>query len=185
MRSDAVPDTSPARALVDAGAICTPYLRAGVGAPLVLLGAREEAAGASPLLVRLSARFRVVAPEPGAWCGGAPNGDAPGHEGAVPSFAAWLRGFLDGLGIQQASIVAREELALRALSFSLTDPLRVDRLVLLYRDAVDPAVRSAAATQMLGTMGHALLLRREPLVGADDDGLDDVVRFLRGEDVAA
>ena len=187
MRPDAVSDPTPApgagpalaRASVDVGPIRTSYVRAGSGAPVVLLSTPPDDAGAGvPLLAVLATRFRVVAPEPRATAAEAPGDPAP-----APAFSAWLRGFLDGMGIARASLVAREEFALRALSFCLTDPLRVDRLVLFYRDATDPAVCAAAAPDSLGGTGHPLLVRREPTSEEAAD-VDDVLRFLLGEDVA-
>ena len=179
------PATSPfTRAAVDAGAISTTYLRAGRGAPVVVLGGDSEGATESrALFVALAEHFRVIAPEMVR-----AGSRSVGGGTSVTAFSTWLRGFLDGLGILQASLVVREEWALRALGFCLTDPLRVDRLVLCYDDADDPAVCAAAAPDLLGGTGHPLLVRcwrdaSPPAPG--DDRERDIVRFLLGQDPCA
>ncbi len=168
-----------ARASVEAGAIRTAYLRLGSGAPLVVLDAAVDAARArEDLLFGLAAHFSVVAPELHGPC--APPDAPPGT-----AFSVWLRGFMDGMGIAQASIVAREAFAAHALSFCLTDPSRVERLVLCYRDGSDPAVCVAAAPEVLARTGHPLLVHREPRddspFGIRGSATADIVRFLRGD----
>ena len=170
------------RAAIDVDAVSTTYIRAGTGAPVVLLAGPGGLGADDALLPALASRFCVVAPElarPGAW-------PAAG-ESSAPAFSEWLRGFLDGLGLLQASIVADEHWALRALSFCQTDPLRVERLVLCYRDAADRGVRAAAAPDVLGRSGHPLLVRCQRLepLAAPESPVDDVVTFLLGQDPAA
>ena len=170
----AAPDagTAPriARATVCAGATTTDYLRAGCGPTVLLLGADVD----SPLLSALAARFRVIAPLPAA-------------DRAPPApFSAWLRDFLDGLGVVGASVVAEEGWALRALRFALTDPTRVERIALLFRDAPDPALGGDGChPELLGCSGHPLLVVCETAAGARGRAcastVDDVVRFLAGE----
>ena len=143
---------------------------------VVLLDAEVGAARRHDILDMLAARCRVVAPDLSAVGVLAPRGDV-GSTG----FSTWLRGFLDGLGILCAHLVAREPFAARALNFCLMDPLRVDRLVLFHRDTVDPAVVAESAPDLLAGTGQPLLVRREPEPG---DCADDVLRFLLGDEIA-
>ena len=171
--STAVP--SATRATVHAGAHATVYLRAGQGEPVVLLCARPR----RPLLATLAARFRVIAPE-------LPRHALPPADGSPVPFSAWLRDFLDGLGVGRASVVAEERFALRTLNFALTDPTRVHRVALLFRDAPDPALSAGALPDLLGRAGHPLLVHREPDTGgraAPRTAIaGDVLDFLTGRE---
>lgn len=93
----------------------TPYVRAGRGAPVVLL---EEVAAeqGTPLVGALSAHFRVLAPR------GVPTGDG---------FSPWLRGFLDGLGVESVTLVVGSPFAADALRFAAEEPTSVRSVVLL------------------------------------------------------
>jgi pimeloyl-ACP methyl ester carboxylesterase len=127
----------PARALVCAGAVETEYLRAGCGAPVLLLlhgratdwwnedPAPESARRAFELL---SARYRVIAPTIPAGVG----------------FATWLGDFLDGLGVDRPSVVAEPGLALAAQLFAIEQPGRVHCVAVLYdgEGAADDVIRS-------------------------------------------
>ncbi len=157
------------RAIVHAGDHATEYVRAGCGAPVLLLAERGESA----LLAPLSARFRVIAPD--LPC------HAPAHETGVPDagaspppFAAWLRDFLDGLGVARIDIVAAEPYGLRALSFCVTDRTRVGRVALLFRDAPAPGVGGDAPSELLGQSGLPLLVCRE----GDGSTAAEVLAFL-------
>lgn len=166
------------RASVDAGAVCTSYVRAGSGAPVVLLDGSALVDGRpAPLVLTLASRFRVVTP------------DAQAATLAGTAFSTWLRGVLDGLGLVRASIVAREEYALRALGFCLTDPLRVARLVLLYRDAADPALGADAVPDRLDRIGVPILVHRESTTVPLDDGACPAgaatLAFLLADDASA
>jgi hypothetical protein len=168
------------RAVVDAGAIVTSYLLAGprgTGAPVLLLrpaGDTDVAEGS--LLPKLATLFRVVACRP-------PLMDEMGGpaRGLVAAFSTWLREFLDGLGISRASIVAEGAFGVPALSFALSDPTRVGRLVLLFRDAPDPALPGAAATDLLGRSGHPLLVLRANGAAPSATDVSEVIRFLSEE----
>ena len=77
-------------AMAHAGAVETPYLRAGRGAPLVLLTARNAAELANDALMQvLVEQFRVIVPT------------LP----AAPIDDAWLWGVLDCLGVPEARIL--------------------------------------------------------------------------------
>lgn len=142
-----------ARAAVDVGAVTTYYRRAGSGAPVLLLS--SGGAGAA-LFESLSSRFRVFAPEPVVESGA--EARAPAGGTAAPSFSRWLGDFLDGLGVMRASVVAEERFGIPALSFAISDPERVEGLVLLFRDARDPGLGGDALLDGLWQSGQPLLV---------------------------
>ena len=167
------PQVTGVHAVVDAGAVSTPYVRAGVGSTVLLLcSAARPSPLVAPLFAALTSSFRVIAPHDPRVCRPETN--------LSVAFPVWLRGFLDGLGVERTAIVAQEEMAARALGFALSDPLRVSRLALTYRDAADAAHENAAERDLLGT-SHPLLVQR--FVG---DEVHDVavttrlLEFLRG-----
>jgi hypothetical protein len=84
-------------AYVQAGSVETSYLRAGCGAPLILLTHRSAAELIEdPLVHALSARFRLIVPLL------PPVGvDAGG----------WLRDVMDGLGLEEARVLVDTEVA--------------------------------------------------------------------------
>jgi pimeloyl-ACP methyl ester carboxylesterase len=154
----AAPTLFVARATVDAGSVITHYTRAGRGAPVLLLGETGVADGTGALLLpALAERFRVVAPEPAA---GPEDGNGSGAAAGGIAFSGWLRAFLDGLGLTRVSLVAEERYGLPALGFALSDPERVDRLVLLFHDALDPVMATRMLPDNLRESGHPLLVLR-------------------------
>lgn len=109
----------PVRCVVSAAARDTEYLRAGWGLPPVVLLAAD---GDAPALVAPLARhFRVVAP------GAAAARAAGGRE----EFVAWLRDFIDGVGLPPVALVAEPALADAGAGFAAAEPARVACLVLL------------------------------------------------------
>jgi pimeloyl-ACP methyl ester carboxylesterase len=148
----------PIRATVMAASIETPYLAAGQGSPVVVL---RPAAGAAPfwsnLLDGLSMGGRVLAPEPPA--AHTAFGLPAGPQGQ-PAFSMWLRAFLDGLGVQGVGLVASAAFGTAALAFTLLDPERVSRVVLVHDDGFDPAMPSESYADRLDGAGQPLLLVR-------------------------
>lgn len=137
------------RAVVHAGTHQTTYLVAGSGPPVVLLhGPRGARLAWGALAEILGGRRRLVAPE----------SPAP----APHAFSAWLRTFLDGLGLAKVGIVAQDEFALAALTFALLEPDRVERLALVHDDHPDSAVRQPVLEDRLHATGHPLLVIRRP-----------------------
>src|ERR687889_2003049 len=104
------------------------YLTAGEGPPLVLLHALgENALDWSWVLPALARGRRVYAPDlPGI------TGDGGGVADFSPgSFALFLAGFLDALGIERAAIAGNSLGGLVALRLALSDPARVSALCLV------------------------------------------------------
>lgn len=145
----------PTRAAVDVGTVTTHYLRGGTGDLVVLLGDPSERPDLDPLFGALAASYRVVAPEL----------TRPGTATGAPelSFSTWLRGFLDGLGASEASVVARDASALAALAFALADADRVRKLVLCFRDAADPLDTGGPLAEQIDDARCRILLVRETL----------------------
>lgn len=166
------------RAVLDAGAVSTTYVRAGSGAPVLLLHARARTDAADArLFCELSRRFRVIAPDVIS-----PIGSAEAHGATGVAFSCWLRDLLDGLGLARASVVADERVAARVLQFALAQPGRVDRLVFVYHDVDDPQLPANQGPDHLGHSGHPLLVLRvrsdcsDPLSGI----LASLIEFIDG-----
>jgi pimeloyl-ACP methyl ester carboxylesterase len=152
------------RASVCAGGSTTPYLRAGAGDLIVLLGASFVTPEPDSLVSVLARSHRVVVP------------DFPRTESvdgaATVAFSSRLRSFLDGLGADEVSIVARDDVALAALAFTLTDPDRVRRLALIVRDAPDPLDTGEPLADRLAEARCELLVVREPPERRSHNGSD-------------
>jgi hypothetical protein len=99
-------DVEMVRAVVQVGATETVYIRAGRGMPLSVVLASSE-----PERYRLIARFarngRVVAPVMPA---------------AAMTVEEWLRGVIDGLGLERPAVVLAPELAVLAQQLARTAP---------------------------------------------------------------
>ena len=116
------------------GAIETSYQRAGVGRPLVLLvPPPREPSVLAPLLER----WRVIVPESTSVLA------LPGSPGSTP-FAEWLRGFLEGLGVQHVCVVADASLAVALATVQAQQPELVDHVEVLGRPPHDWAQVAAA-----------------------------------------
>jgi pimeloyl-ACP methyl ester carboxylesterase len=137
---------------VHAAGTVTPYLRAGTGQIVVMLGQPGHAV-LDPLLGILAESHRVVVPDLS--CPKRQDGTK------AVAFSSWLRAFLDGLGAIDASIVAWDGLALGALAFALSDSERVRRLVLRFPDVPDPLDERVALTEQLEAARCRLLVVRE------------------------
>jgi pimeloyl-ACP methyl ester carboxylesterase len=101
------------RCCVVAGETDTPYTRAGRGEPVVILTADTDMA--ARLLTELPRRFQAIAPDPRV------------HR----DFSAWLRGFLEALGLPSASLIVDSAFAPDAIYFALHDPDRVNRMAFI------------------------------------------------------
>lgn len=103
------------------GAIETHYQRAGAGRTLVLLVPPPRDL---EVLAPLLARWRVIVPESTSVLA------LPGSPGSTP-FAAWLRGFLEGLGVQRVCVLAHASLAVALATVQAQQPDLVDHVEIL------------------------------------------------------
>lgn len=116
------------RAVLHTGDVCTHYRRAGRGPALLLLvgacSAHDE--GRERLLLALARFYRVVMPE-------IPRSDAlrPPDPADATELSAWLRDFVDGLGLTRPTLVADACVAGAALCFTLHEPDRAGPLLVL------------------------------------------------------
>lgn len=158
-------------AVLQTGTIETRYLRAGAGAPMLLLfqGALTDALGAA-LFTQLATRYRVVAPRVPVGVGGA----------GMP-FVKWLRELVDGLGLVQPTAIADESLAGALLGFSLVDPGRVRSVVAVCRDDADPATSVGMLHAAHGLLVVAVDTAVEPAKSAEL-ATAEIVRFVDGAD---
>lgn len=108
--------STPARAIVCAGAEETEYLRAGSGPVVLLLTADYDRPAALRLMALWSADCLVIAPKP-------PRSPHPA------SFDSWLRDLTDGLGITPASIVADTQFISAARRFAERDDPRIEHVI--------------------------------------------------------
>lgn len=114
----------PARAALTVGAVETEYLRVGNGAPVLVLDPRLAAtiaAGEPPsdwsghrLIVPVGTTIAALAPS-------AAHPDDP--------FGAWLRGFLDGLGLAAVTIVVSPPLEAAVRRFADDNPGEIARIL--------------------------------------------------------
>jgi hypothetical protein len=166
------------RAQVRAADHFTRYVRAGSGQPVLVLdvtsgkGELLEAPSADrrelsiwpELLGRLAAHSRVIVPELPA---------------AGPEFAAWLRSFIDGVGLAPLTLVAADPLCVAALEFVLSDPERVRRLVLIPDGHGDEAgLLGAVQSEHAGVDVAVLVVRRNDSTGA---AIACVEQFIRSD----
>ena len=166
--------------VLHAGAVETRYRRAGVGPAVLLLGDGDVAESRYAELFRaLATRCRVTASVlPAGIRNGAREAPAP------VSFSSWLRGLMDGLGLERASIVVDRGLAVLALAFAAAERDCVERLVLLSSDEPDPWVGDDVSAETLQRAGYDVLVVRtggEPAPGALQPATAAVVAaFLTG-----
>lgn len=150
--------TAFTRASVCCDAVETEYLRAGRGAPIVYIGSSATADDErSAVLLSLASHFRVIVP----LLESAPAILVP-DDGLATSFALWLRGVLDGLGILAAGFVVERPVACAMLAFARANPDFVERVVLL-----------GTATQQ--DSGDAPVFAVAPNA---PDALENMIRFL-------
>jgi pimeloyl-ACP methyl ester carboxylesterase len=146
----------------------TRYTRCGSGHPVIVLYPIEQDAAdvecrTEDLVDRLAQHHRVIVPE-------------------IPTtgirFATWLRGFIDGMGLPALTLVATGSACMPALEFVLTDPERVDRLVLIPVGGAEETGLVAVLTPVAGaaTIPMIVVRRDQP----DSDAVGVVERFLGG-----
>ena len=113
---------------LSAGGITTHYLRAGRGPCLVLLhGAGGSGLNWAPVMAALAAKCCVIAPD----LAGYGESDKPAVVYDRPFFAAWLRHFLDALGLERPILLGHSQGGAVALQFAMDYPERLERLILV------------------------------------------------------
>ncbi|HVO83693.1 MAG TPA: alpha/beta hydrolase [Syntrophobacteria bacterium] len=111
-----------------AGGIGTHYLKAGRGPCLVLLhGAGGSSLNWSPVMAALAAKCCVIAPD----MVGYGESDKPAVVYDRPFFAAWLRHFLDALGLEKPILLGHSQGGAVALQFAIEHSERLQRLILV------------------------------------------------------
>lgn len=123
------------------------YRRAGSGRPLLLLRSSGES---HPLWSELDAAliggFRVLTP------------DVPS---AGVDVAAWLRDFLEGIGVERVIVVASDALCIAALEMALLGADQVERMVLVPAGAAsETGLDGTLATSLSGVAVPLLVVRR-------------------------
>ncbi len=123
------------------------YHRAGAGRRLVLLRAASDRDSIWPELdAHLVATFRVFTP------------DLPPDCGDV---AAWMKDFLEGIGLDRVQLIAAEPCCLAALELALLSPEQIERLVLLPGGlASETGLDGTLATTLAGVSVPLLVVRR-------------------------
>jgi pimeloyl-ACP methyl ester carboxylesterase len=163
----------PSHATVSDGALATSYLRAGSGRPTVVLG------GASLLGPAdwrgLCAVLKLIIPDH----------PAVGESDAFAvdaGFDAWLRGFVDGLGLERPHLIAGPAAGLAALAFAIAEPGRVARLVLLQAHAPATRPHGDAVADRLELCGVPVLVAPGlPRADGETDpsaSREQIIRFL-------
>jgi pimeloyl-ACP methyl ester carboxylesterase len=147
-------------AVVQTGLTETRYVRAGRGAPVLLLfddGA--VAAVASQLLETLVSEFRLLLP--------ALNGNGSDFADAGQgSFSTWLRNFMDGLGIDRFAVIATTSYTDAIAAFATTDPDRIRGVVVLATG--NPEVAGLAASRWHPGQVHSLELVHGEVISAPE-----------------
>lgn len=155
-------------AIVSAGNVDTPYRRLGHGPPAVALGLWPDLdARAVPQELRvLAASCRIIVPDLDRVAATALPVGPP-----AASFTDWLGGFLDGLGLASASLIAswvlEEQLSGAVASLSG----RIERIVIVGGAAVRSGVTPAAGA-------FPLPIRR----AGSEPSWADIGRFLSGRE---
>lgn len=123
------------------------YRRAGTGRPLLVLRSSLEA---QPFWAELDAAlvgaFRVLIP------------DVPTTGVDV---AAWMRDFLEGVGLERVTIIADDSLCITALELVLLNADQVERMVLVPAGtASETGLDGTLATSLAGVAVPLLVVRR-------------------------
>jgi len=110
--------------------IKTSYLSAGAGKPILLLHGGDAGAGSIrwyPVIGPLSTCFRVIVPD----MLGYGESDKPFASYDRSFFSAWLKNYLDTLGLKKVSLVGHSVGGAIASQFTLDHPEYIEQLVLV------------------------------------------------------
>jgi hypothetical protein len=120
-------------AVVQTGAVETRYRRVGHGPQVLVLATAPEPEWMTRAIEPLSQRFRLFVPEAPAWVA-----EAPWPAGSSAA-SDWLRGLIDGLGLDRPGVVASSEMTGMLTRFVHTDADRLDRVAVIHRAPVPSA----------------------------------------------
>lgn len=132
-----------------------PYFQTGRGRPVLLLHDVNGLMRRASLLAALAQAHRLIVPDLRA---------IDGANGKDKPQAAWIRDLLDALGFDGVTVIADADHAMPALRVALTEPERVERLVLLTDGPADPP--PSALADRFEQVGTPFLV----LPWADDSG---------------
>jgi len=141
------------------------YHRAGAGRPLVLLRAAAAPDALWPELeAQLIGRFRVFTPELPPDC---------------DDVAAWVKDFLEGVGLDRVRLIAADPCCLSALELTLLGADQIERLVLVPGgQAGETGLDGTLATAFAGVSVPLLVVRRGVPAA---EALPLLGQFLRNE----
>jgi len=157
----------------------TRYLRSGAGVPVLVLDVATSAGH------ELDGATDVPAPDVGVW----PEllTELPNHSRLIlpeiptdgPRFTSWLRGFIDGIGLAPVTLIASGPICVSAMEFTLSDPERVQRLVLVPAGQADETWLSGVVrpTTSIAYVPMLVVRRNHPV----DDACAVIRRFVGGE----
>lgn len=152
----------------------TRYLRYGSGHPVLVLDCGVGDGGPDASVV--DARDQIVWPELFERLSRGSRVILPDNPIVGPRFAGWLRGFIDGIGLPPLTLIAAGSICVAAMEFALTDPERVQRLILIPAGAAEENWLSAILTPTRSIANIPMLVVRRTHPG---DEADDVIeRFI-------
>jgi len=167
---------------IDAGGVRTFYLSAGSGPPLVMLhGAGGGGVLWAPVVDALRKQFSLIIPD----VVGYGESDKPDGRYDRRFFTGWLRGFMDAMGLNQASLVGNSQGGAIALQFALDNPDRASHLVLVcsaglhpWRSIGWPAMVDMMRTQLFMSKKSMRRLVRHLVYDISRFPLESAVRYL-------
>jgi pimeloyl-ACP methyl ester carboxylesterase len=139
------------------------YLTAGEGPPMVLLhGAGDNALDWQWIMLTLAATHQVYAPD----LPGSPDSARPAADYSPAFFERFVAAFVDALDIGRATFVGNSLGGLLALRLALSEPARVDALVLVDSAGLGRAVNPAFTSVNVPLLGEAAIPFWRTAVGA-------------------
>jgi pimeloyl-ACP methyl ester carboxylesterase len=139
------------------------YLTVGEGPPMVLLhGAGDNAVDWQWVMPTLAATHQVYAPD----LPGSPESARPAADYSPAFFERFVAAFVDALDIGRATFVGNSLGGLLALRLALSEPARVDALVLVDSAGLGRAVNPAFTSVNVPLLGEAAIPFWRTPVGA-------------------
>lgn len=139
---------------IEVGGLPIRYLSAGTGPPLVLLhGAGDNALDWRWVMPTLAATHRVYAPD----LPGSPDSARPAADYSSAFFERFVTAFADALGVERATFIGNSLGGLIALRLALSEPTRVNALVLVDSAGLGRAVNPAFTSVNVPGLGEAAI----------------------------